>query len=139
MRWIEGTKRLDQSGTMHAIRTEQNGMFEIKCRRKIRNGGLESRMQERDQSRSWKARQKARVRSLITEIAMLAMMLIRLIDIRALLVNGFVANKGLGIHIERGQVVKFGKVERRADDVRFETSTKESKAGNDVIERAPAI
>ena len=70
---------------------------------------------------------------------MLAIMLIVLINIGALLMNGFVADKGLGIHIGRGQVVKFGEVERRADDVRFETSTKESKAGNDVIERAPAI
>ena len=70
---------------------------------------------------------------------MLAMMLIGLINVGALLLSGLVADKGLGIHIGRGQVVKFGKVERRADDVRFGTSTNESKAGNAVIERASAI
>ena len=49
-RWTEGTKHLDRSGTMHVIQTEQNGVFEMKCRRKMRNGGLEIRMRERDQS-----------------------------------------------------------------------------------------
>ena len=96
-------------------------------------------MREQDQARGQKARQKARVRLPITEIAMLTMMLTGLVNIGALLTHGFVVDKGLGIHIGRGQVVKIGKVERRADDVRFETSTNESKAGNAVIERASAV
>ena len=64
---------------------EMSGMFGMKRKRKERNGGLGSGMQEQDQTR----RRKARVRSSITEFAMLIMMLIGLVNIGTLLVNGF--------------------------------------------------
>ena len=81
-----------------------------------------------EQGQNW--RQKARVRSLITEIAMLIMMLIGLVDIGALFTHGFVVDKGLGIHIGRGQVMKFGKVERRGNDkVHSDSAACESVAG----------
>ena len=72
---------------------EMSGMSGMKRKRKKRNGGLRSRIQEQDQT--W--RRKVRVRLSVTDIAMLIMMLIGLVNIGALLINGSVTGNGLGI------------------------------------------
>ena len=106
-------------------------MFETKRKRKKRNGELERGMLEQSQSRRRKVKAGA-------SIAMLAMMLIALIYIRAI-VNGFVLNRGLGIQLGRRKVNESGSIETRISlDVEDfeEAQTKRIRLGVEEIGKA---
>ena len=85
---------------MYAIRTEQNGMFEMKQKRALEGRTKQTQDQIRtnggkgqDGARRW----KARARLLSTTIMMLSMMtLIALANI-GMAVSGSVADNGIGI------------------------------------------